>query len=161
MAIAATSLNGMAVRAQVFYNILCEEGRGMTEDRRPPGEPAIRTLAMPADTNPNGDIFGGWLMAQMDVAGSVAAIRRAGGRIATVAVNGMTFHKPVLVGDLVSCYAQIVKIGRTSMTVTVETWIDRRSGEAYKVTEGTFVYVAIDEAGRPRPVDSPAVHSPG
>lgn len=125
----------------------------MTESKRPAGEPAIRTVAMPADTNPNGDIFGGWLMAQMDIAGSVAAVRRAKGRVATVAVAGMSFHKPVLVGDLVSCYAAIAKIGRTSMTITVETWIDRRSGESYKVTEGTFVYVALDDQGRPRAVE--------
>jgi acyl-CoA thioesterase YciA len=113
----------------------------MTENgARPAGEPAIRTIAMPADTNPNGDIFGGWIMAQMDVAGAVAAVRLAKGRVATVAVTGMTFHKPVLVGDLVSCYAGIQKVGRTSITVRVETWIDRnRSGDAYKVTEGTFV----------------------
>ena len=126
----------------------------MTENgKRPAGEPAIRTLAMPADTNPNGDIFGGWLMAQMDVAGGVAAVRQAKGRVATVAVAAMTFHKPVLVGDLVSCYAGIEKVGRTSMTVKVETWIDRnRSGEAFKVTEGTFVYVALDDRGRPREV---------
>jgi acyl-CoA thioesterase YciA len=121
-------------------------------ETRPQGEPAIRTVAMPADTNPNGDIFGGWLMAQMDVAGSVAAVRRAKGRVATVAVAAMTFHKPVFVGDLVSCYAEIVKVGRTSMTITVETWVDRRSGEAQKVTEGTFVYVALDGNGKPRPV---------
>jgi acyl-CoA thioesterase YciA len=144
----------MAVRAQVFYNILWKRGRGMTENgTRPAGEPAIRTIAMPADTNPNGDIFGGWIMAQMDVAGAVAAVRLAKGRVATVAVTGMTFHKPVLVGDLVSCYAGIQKVGRTSITVRVETWIDRnRSGDAYKVTEGTFVYVAIDDQGRPRAV---------
>ena len=124
----------------------------MTENgTRPAGEPAIRTLAMPSDTNPNGDIFGGWLMAQMDIAGGVVAVRRAKGRVATVAVTGMAFHKPVLVGDLVSCYAAIEKVGRTSITVRVETWIDRnRSGDSYKVTEGTFVYVAIDEDGKPR-----------
>jgi acyl-CoA thioesterase YciA len=126
----------------------------MTEAQRPSGEPAIRTIAMPADTNPNGDIFGGWIMAQMDVAGAVAAVRLAKGRVATVAVTGMAFHKPVLVGDLVSCYAAVEKVGRTSMTVRVETWIDRsRSGESYKVTEGTFVYVALDEQGRPRVVE--------
>ena len=130
----------------------------MTENgTRPAGEPAIRTLAMPSDTNPNGDIFGGWIMSQMDIAGGIPAVKLAKGRIATVAVTGMAFHKPVLVGDLVSCYAEIVKVGRTSITVRVETWIDRnRSGDSYKVTEGTFVYVAIDEAGRPRAVPAPA-----
>ena len=128
----------------------------MTEnDTRPAGEPAIRTLAMPSDTNPNGDIFGGWIMSQMDIAGGIPAVKLAQGRIATVAVTGMAFHKPVLVGDLVSCYAEILKVGRTSITVRVETWIDRnRSGDSYKVTEGTFVYVAIDDEGRPRLVES-------
>ena len=98
----------------------------MTEGKRPSGEPAIRTVPMPADTNPNGDIFGGWLMARMDTAGAVAAVRCSRGRVATVAVTGMSFHKPVLVGDIVSCYAEIQKIGRTSMTVTVETCESRR-----------------------------------
>ena len=149
----AGRLNAMAVPAAVFYNILWERGRGMTESTRPAGEPAIRTLAMPADTNPNGDIFGGWIMSQMDIAGGIPAVKLAKGRIATVAVTGMAFHKPVLVGDLVSCYAEILKVGRTSITVRVETWIDRnRSGDSYKVTEGTFVYVAIDDRGRPRVV---------
>jgi acyl-CoA thioesterase YciA len=117
-------------------------------------EPALRTFAMPANANANGDIFGGWLMAQMDLAGAVAAIRRAHGRVATVAVDAMTFHLPVNVGDLVSCYADVVKVGRSSMTVKVETWVERRGGGATeKVTEGTFTFVAIDGQGKPRPVD--------
>jgi len=120
----------------------------------PAREPALRTFAMPADANPNGDIFGGWLMAQMDLAGAVAAMRRAGGRVATVAVDAMTFHKPVFVGDLVSCYAELVKVGRTSLTVKIETWVERRAdARLEKVTEATFTYVAIDQNGRPRPVD--------
>ena len=82
-------------------------------------------------------------------------LRRSKGRVATVAVAGMSFHKPVLVGDIVSCYSQISKVGRTSITVTVETWIDRTNGDSYKVTEGTFVYVALDDQGRPRAVDLP------
>ena len=119
-------------------------------------EPALRNFAMPANANANGDIFGGWLMAQMDLAGAAVAIRRAHGRVATVAVDAMTFHKPVLVGDLVSCYAEIVKVGRTSMTVKIETWVERRGGGAIeKVTEGTFIFVAIDDSGRPRPVERP------
>ena len=119
--------------------------------------PVIRTIAMPADTNPAGDIFGGWLMAQMDLAGAVAAKRRAHGRIATVAVDAMTFHKPVFVGDLVSCYADLIKVGRTSMTVKIETWVERRaSGMIEKVTQATFTYVAIDRNGRPRPVETGA-----
>jgi acyl-CoA thioesterase YciA len=120
----------------------------------PAREPALRTFAMPADANPNGDIFGGWLMAQMDLAGAVAAKRRARGRVATVAVDAMTFHKPVFVGDLVSCYAELVKVGRTSMTVKIETWVERRTTQSIeKVTQATFTYVAIDQQGRPRPVD--------
>jgi acyl-CoA thioesterase YciA len=99
------------------------------------GEPAVRTLAMPADTNPAGDIFGGWVLAQMDLAA------------------GMAFHRPVYVGDLVSCYAKVTRIGRTSLTVTVDTYARRgRTGEEVKVTEGHFTLVAIDEQGRPRPV---------
>jgi acyl-CoA thioesterase YciA len=108
---------------------------------------------MPADANATGDIFGGWLMAQMDLAGAVAAIRRAGGRVATVAVDAMEFHRPVMIGDLLSCYAAIVKVGRSSMVIDVESWVQRRySGMAEKVTQGRFTYVAIDETGRPRPV---------
>ncbi len=118
-------------------------------------EPAVRTLAMPADANPSGDIFGGWLMAQMDIAGGIVAGLRARGRVATVAVDGMTFHDPVFVGDLVSCYAEVTRIGRTSITVEVETVVRRhRSGEAVRVTEGRFVYVALDDAGHPRPLSA-------
>jgi acyl-CoA thioesterase YciA len=117
------------------------------------GEPALRTIAMPADANPNGDIFGGWIMAQMDLAGAVPAFQRARGRVATVAVDAMTFHRPVFIGDLVSCYATIKKVGRTSITIDVETWVERRKdGTHEKVTEGLFTYVAIDESGKPRPV---------
>ena len=116
-------------------------------------EPAIRTIPMPADANANGDIFGGWMMAQMDLAGAVAAMRRARGRVATVAVEAMTFHQPVMVGDLVSCYPEVVRVGRTSMTVRIDAWVERRlSGEREQVTSGTFTYVAIDDAGKPRPV---------
>jgi acyl-CoA thioesterase YciA len=114
-------------------------------------EPAIRTIPMPADANANGDIFGGWMMAQMDLAGAVAAMRRARGRVATVAVEAMTFHRPVMVGDLVSCYAEVIRVGRTSLTVRIDAWVERRlSGEAAQVTGGTFTYVAIDDAGKPR-----------
>ncbi len=119
----------------------------------PPREPAVRTLAMPADANPSGDIFGGWLMSQMDIAGGIAANARARGRVATVALDGMEFHLPVNVGDLVSCYTDIVRVGRTSITVRVETIVRRRhTGETVKVTQGAFTYVAIDADGRPRPV---------
>ena len=124
----------------------------MTETERPPQiEPALRTLAMPADANPNGDIFGGWVLAQMDLAGGVVAARRAGGRMATVAVEAMRFHAPIAVGDLVTCYARVTKTGTTSITVDIETWARRRRGtEEVRVTEGTFIYVAIDDNGRPR-----------
>ncbi len=119
----------------------------------PPGIPAIRTVAMPADTNPNGDIFGGWLMAQMDLAGGVTAWRRVGGRTATVAVDSMTFHRPVKVGDEVSIYTSIVGIGRSSIRIFIEAWRRSRSGEVGKVTSATFIFVAIGDDGRPRPVD--------
>ncbi len=113
--------------------------------------PALRTIAMPADTNPAGDIFGGWLLAQMDLAGSVPAVERAQGRVATVGVQAMTFHKPVLVGDDVSFYADIVKVGRTSITVCVTAYArNRTSGEAVKVTQGDFTYVALGDDRKPR-----------
>ncbi len=116
-------------------------------------EPAVRTLAMPADANASGDIFGGWLLSQMDIAGGIAAHDLSRGRVATVAVEAMEFHLPVYVGDLVSCYAEVTRVGRTSITVHVETEARRRdTGETIKVTEGIFVYVALDENGRPRPV---------
>jgi acyl-CoA thioesterase YciA len=119
----------------------------------PESEPVIRTIAMPADTNPAGDIFGGWLMAQMDLAAGNAAARRARGRCATVAVDGMVFHSPVFVGDEVSLFADIVRVGRTSMTIHVEAWRRSRDGDArFKVTEATFTFVAIDEARRSREV---------
>lgn len=123
---------------------------------KPTGDPAIRVLAMPADTNPNGDIFGGWLMSQMDVAGGSVAVARAHGRVATVAVDAMTFHKPVHVGDVVSVYAVVKRIGRTSIQVHVQAWAKRARAETEEmVIEGTFTYVAIDENRKPRPV--PAV----
>ena len=116
-------------------------------------EPALRAIAMPADANPNGDIFGGWLLAQMDLAGGSAASQRARGRVATVAVEAMTFHLPVFVGDEVSCYAEIRRVGRTSITIEIETWVRRRDvGERVKVTQGVFTYVAIGPDRKPRPV---------
>ena len=127
----------------------------MTENsERPPAfEPALRTIAMPADANPSGDIFGGWLLAQMDLAGGSIAHQRACGRVATVAVTAMHFHLPVLVGDEVSCYGEIERVGRTSIAVKVETWVRRGvGGERFKVTEGLFTFVAIGPDRRPRPV---------
>lgn len=123
------------------------------EQTPPPDEPALRTLAMPGDANPNGDIFGGWVLSQMDLAGSVPAQQRARGRIATVAMDAVRFHRPVFIGDLVSAYAEVVKVGTTSVTVKVDIWATRRrDASRERVTEGTLVYVAIDEAGRPRPL---------
>jgi acyl-CoA thioesterase YciA len=117
----------------------------------PKGEPLIRTIAMPADANPTGDIFGGWLMAQMDLAAGNAAFRQARGRCVTVAVDGMVFHHPVFVGDEVSLYGEMARIGQTSMTIRVEAW-RRRPVETlkHKVTEATFTFVAIDEHRKPR-----------
>ena len=120
----------------------------------PRGTLAIRTVAMPADANANGDIFGGWVLGQIDIAGGIAASERCRGRCATVAVDAMTFHLPVNVGDVLAAFAEVVKVGRSSMTIRVEAWATRRmSGEQVKVTEGTYTYVAIDENRRPRPVD--------
>jgi acyl-CoA thioesterase YciA len=119
----------------------------------PRGELMIRTLAMPADTNQNGDIFGGWVLGQMDIAGGVACFERSKGRVATVAVESMTFHRPVRVGDVLCCYVEVIKVGRTSMTTFIEAWVLRRGeGTRERVTEGRFTYVAIDDKGRPRPV---------
>ncbi len=117
------------------------------------GEPAIRTIAMPADTNPAGDIFGGWLMAQMDLAAGNAATRRARGRCATVAVEAMTFLSPVSVGDEVSLYTEVVSVGRTSLRIAVEAWRRVRAGdETNQVTRAVFTFVAIDAERRPRPL---------
>ncbi|WP_133127609.1 acyl-CoA thioester hydrolase YciA [Legionella nagasakiensis] len=119
----------------------------------PRGEITIQTLAMPADTNANGDIFGGWLVSQMDLAAGVLAKKLAHGRAATVAIHSMSFLKPVHVGDVVSCHVELIKQGKTSMTIAVEVWTETLStGKKYRVTEGTFVFVAIDEHGQPRMV---------
>jgi len=124
-----------------------------TSGRPPQIEPALRAIAMPADANPHGDIFGGWLLSQMDLAGGTVATRRAKGRTATVAVTAMTFHRPVFIGDEVTCYAQIIKVGNTSITVKVESWARRgTSDEQIAVTEGIFTYVAVGNDRRPRPV---------
>lgn len=117
-------------------------------------EPALRVLAMPRDTNPMGDIFGGWIMAQVDMAGAVVASKRAAGRVVTVAVTNFLFKQPVFVGDLISCYGKIVKIGRTSITVQVEVCAQRKriETECVKVTEATVIYVAVDKNNKPREV---------
>jgi len=119
-------------------------------------EPALRVVPMPADENQHGDIFGGWIMSQVDIAGSIAAVRLAKGRVATVAVNSFVFKQPVFVGDLVSFYAAVVRVGRTSITVNVEVFAQRRPEReiAVKVTEATLTYVAVDENRRPRVVSA-------
>lgn len=117
----------------------------------PPGTLALRTVAMPADTNPSGDIFGGWIMSLMDLAAGVTAAAEAKGRVATRAVSNLEFHQPVKVGDVVCCYAEVRRIGRTSITVGVEAWVLRHGREErLKVTGGEFVLVAVDGNGRPR-----------
>lgn len=124
------------------------------EDPIPNGELSLQTLAMPKDTNSNGDVFGGWLMSQMDLAGAIMAREVARGRITTVAVGSMAFLRPVPVGSTVSCYAEVLEIGRSSIKILVEVWVRHYEREGQqKVTEGEFVYVAIDNAGRTRPVN--------
>ena len=118
-----------------------------------PGGPHLRTIAMPRDANAGGDIFGGWTLSQMDLAGGTVAGRRAGGRVATVAIEAMRFLRPVSVGDEVSCYCSVLEVGETSLRVKIETWSRGRGGEeAEKVTEGVFTFVAIDDKGKPRKV---------
>lgn len=124
----------------------------------PEGDVAIRVIAMPPDTNQHGDIFGGWIMSQVDLAGASIASRRASSRVATVAVTSFTFKEPVWVGDIVSFYAKIIKVGNTSITIDVEVFAERLHKDNHKivkVTEAQLVYVALDEKGRPHPVDRP------
>lgn len=122
-------------------------------------QPTLRVVPMPADTNGAGDIFGGWIMSQVDIAGSIVAIRRAKGRVTTVAVNAFQFKKPVFVGDVLSLYAEVVRVGRTSITVDVQVFAERRSPQGpwredcVKVTEAVLTYVALDDHRQPRPVD--------
>ncbi|PZU57573.1 MAG: acyl-CoA thioesterase [Sphingobium sp.] len=124
------------------------------EDEVPPaGEPAVRVIAMPADTNPNGDIFGGWLMSLMDSAAGSVAARHSKGRAVTIAVDGMAFLRPVVVGDEVSVFAQLIDVGRTSMKIAVEAWRrTRHDDRSYRVTQATFTFVAIGEDRQPRTV---------
>jgi acyl-CoA thioesterase YciA len=125
----------------------------MDSPEEPKGELVIRTIAMPADTNPNGDIFGGWLMSQMDLGSGILAAKIAKTRVVTVAMEGMSFLQPVRVGDTVACYAWVEKIGRTSMRIPVEVWVQRyMHGEELRVTRGVFIYVAVDREGKPVPV---------
>jgi len=127
------------------------------DDMPPDGAPVVRVIAMPADTNPYGDIFGGWLMSQMDSAAGSVASRHSGGRAVTIAMDGMTFHRPVFVGDEVSVFAHLTATGRTSMTIAVEAWRRARHEEtSYKVTEARFTFVAVGEDRQPRRVPSMA-----
>jgi acyl-CoA thioesterase YciA len=126
----------------------------METPNQPKGELVIRTIAMPKDTNPNGDIFGGWIMSQMDLGSGILAAKTAKTRVVTVAMEGMSFLEPVRVGDTVACYAWVEKIGRTSMTIPVEAWVQRyMDGREERVTRGVFIYVAVDDAGKPIPVN--------
>ena len=134
------------------------EAPAIDEIPAPSGDLALQTIAMPRDTNANGDIFGGWLLSQMDLAGSVAAGKVAHGRTATVAIDRMSFLVPVKVGAVVTCYTQVMAVGRSSIQVRVEVWATTPRAEwdtgnaQTKVTEGTFVFVSIDEKGRTRPI---------
>ena len=124
------------------------------QERTPHGELVLRTLAMPADTNANGDIFGGWIMSQMYIGGAILAKEMARGRVVTVAVDAITFLKPVTVGDVVCCYAHCIRTGRSSITVNMEVWVKKVSsepiGQRYCVTEAIFTYVAVSDEGKSR-----------
>lgn len=125
----------------------------MESAETPKGELVIQTIAMPKDTNPSGDIFGGWLMSQMDLGSGILASKVAKARVVTVAMEGMSFLQPVRVGDTVACYAWVEHIGRTSMTIPVEAWVRRyKTGETLRVTRAVFTYVALDAQGKPVPV---------
>ena len=131
----------------------------MPEQLEPQGQLAIRVVAMPADTNANADIFGGWLVSHMDLAGGCESVRRANCRSVTVAIDSLTFIKPVNVGDIVCCYTELTKVGRTSMRFKIECWtLSLKHKDRLKVAEGTFTYVAIDEHGAPQPVDRPTAN---
>lgn len=127
-----------------------------TENNIPRGQLLLRTLAMPADTNANGDIFGGWIMSQLDLAGAILAKEISGGRVVTVSVDSIAFKAPVSVGDVVCCYGECSRIGNTSMSIALEVWVKpvalESIGERYRVCEATFNYVAINSEGRPRPI---------
>lgn len=126
----------------------------ISQPPRPQGELTLQTIAMPKDVNANGDIFGGWLVSQMDIAGGIISSRRAQGRCATVAINSMTFLRPVPVGSVISCYCEIREVGRSSIKIAIEVWISHeKHPEPVKVTEGEFIFVAIDKEGNTRSVD--------
>lgn len=131
-----------------MFNIL-----QMKQENEFDAEPTIKVLAMPQDTNPDGDVFGGWIVSMMDLAGAVVARRTAKNRIVTVAMENIHFHKPVFVGDFLECFARVITIGRTSIKVEVDVCVERRlSGEVEKVTQGCFIYVSIDAERQPVPI---------
>ncbi len=137
-------------------------GAGSDVVEEPRGELTVRTMAMPADTNANGDIFGGWVLSQMDQAGGIAGVERARGRVVTIALDAMTFIRPVKVGDVLCVYTEIESVGRTSMKIHVEAWARRfQKNLREKVTVATFTFVAIDEEGRPRPLPPPRIDGSG
>ena len=124
-------------------------------ETEPEGAVILRTLAMPKDVNTAGDIFGGWVLSQMDIAAGIIAAERAEARVATVAINAMKFIRPVKVGDILCIYGEVERVGTTSMAIALEAWVRRgRKGKREKVTEGLFTFVALDENGRPKPVDA-------
>jgi acyl-CoA thioesterase YciA len=131
--------------------------QGDRSSPEPRGELTVRLIAMPADTNANGDIFGGWVLSQMDQAGGIAGVERAKGRVVTIAVEAMTFIRPVRVGDVLCVYTEVERVGRSSMRIHVEAWARRFGAHIReKVTDGVFTFVAVDEAGRPRPIPRPS-----
>lgn len=152
----AAGWQGLQKKLSVGSHEIVRYAASVTSEAPPQHEPVIRVVAMPADTNPHGDIFGGWLMSQMDLAAGNAAARHASGRAATVAVEGMNFLGPVMVGDEVSVYATVVRSGKSSMSIVVEAWRrPRESGEMSKVTQAEFTFVAIDAVRRPRAIVVP------
>lgn len=133
----------------------------MTENPRSGEEPVLRVVPAPSDINSNGHIFGGWILSQMDIAGGIVAGRRAGGPVATVAIDSMKFHQPILLGDVVSIYGDITRVGRTSIAIHLDVIaVRRRSSTHVRVTEGQYTFVALDADARPRPVDQPAHAQP-
>jgi acyl-CoA thioesterase YciA len=154
----ARSLTDLGINAGDFPAIMAgtfarggEPGLAQPDSNIPRGELASRTLAMPADANPHGAIFGGWVMAAMDAAGAMTATRLVDGRVVTVAVSHITFLNPLQVGDSVCCYTDVVRTGRTSLTLNVEVWVLRQGrGDRIKVTQAEFTFVAVDAAGKPR-----------
>lgn len=154
LTIVAQRLGSDLIRLRAACN---EEEKKLTirQTSLPAGKmPQLRVMPMPSDANVYGDVFGGWIMAQVDIAGSLPAVRRANGRVATIAVNSFLFKQPVFVGDLLSFYAEVVKVGHTSITVNVEVYAERNrlEVETVKVTEATLTYVATDENRQPRPI---------